>query len=107
MTEPAALSANPNLVAEAYPAIQNLPEPTLSEIARVSEGNPYFMEEIVKTLMNEPFNYPTRFTPCCKPASILCRQTREVWHCWLPWWVVCSGRGRYWRRLINRLGRDY
>jgi class 3 adenylate cyclase len=45
------LSANPNLVAEAYPAIQNLPEPTLSEIARVSEGNPYFMEEMVKTLM--------------------------------------------------------
>ncbi|MEK7312527.1 MAG: AAA family ATPase, partial [Chloroflexota bacterium] len=45
------LPTNPHLVAEAYPAIQNLPEPTLSEIARVSEGNPYFMEEMVKTLL--------------------------------------------------------
>jgi class 3 adenylate cyclase len=40
-----------HIVAEAYPVLRNLPEPTLSQIARVAEGNPYFMEEIVKSLM--------------------------------------------------------
>lgn len=45
------LPADAHIVAQAYPAIEELPEPTLAQIARVSEGNPYFMEEMVKTLL--------------------------------------------------------
>jgi predicted ATPase len=37
-------------VAKAYPSIATLPESTLAEIARLAEGNPYFMEEVVKGL---------------------------------------------------------
>jgi class 3 adenylate cyclase len=44
------LPIDPQLVAQAYPAIEDLPAATLSEIARVAEGNPYFMEEMVKSL---------------------------------------------------------
>jgi len=44
------LPLDAQLVAQAYPAIEELPLATLSEIARISEGNPYFMEEMVKSL---------------------------------------------------------
>ncbi len=44
------LPIDAHLVAQAYPAIEELPEATLSEIARVAEGNPYFMEEMVKSI---------------------------------------------------------
>ncbi|HKZ69470.1 MAG TPA: adenylate/guanylate cyclase domain-containing protein, partial [Anaerolineales bacterium] len=46
-----ALPTEPHIVAEAYPVLRNLPSATLAQIARVAEGNPYFMEEIVKGLM--------------------------------------------------------
>jgi predicted ATPase len=44
------LPVDAKLVAQAYPSIEDLPPATLSEIARVAEGNPYFMEEMVKSL---------------------------------------------------------
>lgn len=44
------LPLDAQLVSQAYPAIEELPEATLGEIARIAEGNPYFMEEMVKSL---------------------------------------------------------
>lgn len=44
------LPSTARVVAAAYPAIQDLPETTLARIAHAAEGNPYFMEEIVKAL---------------------------------------------------------
>lgn len=46
---PLALEAE--LVAKAYPDIQTLPKKVLQEIATRAEGNPYFLEEIVKSLV--------------------------------------------------------
>jgi class 3 adenylate cyclase len=45
------LTITPDLVREAYPDLQALPADILKEIALHAEGNPYFMEEIVKTLV--------------------------------------------------------
>lgn len=42
---------NPELVALAYPDLQNLPDELLNILAAKAEGNPYFMEEIVKSLV--------------------------------------------------------
>jgi class 3 adenylate cyclase len=39
------------VVAGAYPDMQDLPKQVLQEIATRAEGNPYFMEEIVKNLV--------------------------------------------------------
>lgn len=39
------------MVAQAYPDIHDLPQNILREIAIRSEGNPYFLEEIVKSLL--------------------------------------------------------
>jgi class 3 adenylate cyclase/predicted ATPase len=38
-----------DVVAAAYPSLRYLPEATLMELARQSEGNPYFLEEMVKS----------------------------------------------------------
>ncbi len=46
---PLALEAE--VVAEAYPDMHDLPKQILQEIATRAEGNPYFMEEIVKNLV--------------------------------------------------------
>jgi class 3 adenylate cyclase len=46
------LELTPELVATAYPAMAAMPQPMLAEIARTSEGNPYYMEEMVKNLMS-------------------------------------------------------
>lgn len=49
------LPASADLVAAAYPDLAGLPKPLLEELARRGEGNPYFIEEMVKTLMrNKP-----------------------------------------------------
>jgi len=47
--EPLTLSAE--LVRQAYPDLQSIPTPVLDEISLHAEGNPYFLEEIVKTLV--------------------------------------------------------
>jgi len=47
--EPLAFSAS--LVARAYPDLQPWPAASLEEIGSRSEGNPYFLEEIVKSLL--------------------------------------------------------
>jgi class 3 adenylate cyclase len=47
--EPIAFDAA--LIARAYPDLQSLPERILNMIAGKAEGNPYFMEEIVKSLV--------------------------------------------------------
>ncbi|GAB4500645.1 MAG: hypothetical protein Fur0035_01850 [Anaerolineales bacterium] len=39
------------LVAEAYPDLQRVAAPVLAEIGTRAEGNPYFLEEIVKSLV--------------------------------------------------------
>ena len=39
------------MVAQAYPDLRDLPEDVLHEIAVRAEGNPYFLEEIVKSLL--------------------------------------------------------
>ncbi len=44
------LELNSSLVKEAYPALENMPEATLSSLAVRAGGNPYFLEEMVKTL---------------------------------------------------------
>jgi class 3 adenylate cyclase len=45
------LSANAVTVATAYPELRSLPEDVLSELAVKAEGNPYFLEEMVKSLL--------------------------------------------------------
>jgi predicted ATPase len=45
------LTLDADMVAKAYPDIRDLPEDILHEIAIRSEGNPYFLEEIVKSLL--------------------------------------------------------
>jgi len=45
------LMANAKTVASAYPELRKTPEAVLSELAVKSEGNPYFLEEMVKTLL--------------------------------------------------------
>lgn len=45
------LTITSEMVREAYPDLQSLPTPVLQEISLHAEGNPYFLEEIVKTLV--------------------------------------------------------
>jgi class 3 adenylate cyclase len=45
------LNAEADLVAAAYPDLHDLPKQILQEIATRAEGNPYFLEEIVKSLV--------------------------------------------------------
>jgi class 3 adenylate cyclase len=45
------LELTPALVASAYPAMAAMPSPILANIARTSEGNPYYMEEMVRNVM--------------------------------------------------------
>jgi class 3 adenylate cyclase len=49
--EVAPLELNSKMVGEAYTDLHNLPESVLKEIATRAEGNPYFLEEIVKSLV--------------------------------------------------------
>ncbi len=39
-----------DVVADAYPSIRSLPEPMLTELIQQADGNPYFLEEMVKSL---------------------------------------------------------
>jgi predicted ATPase len=45
------LELSGELVSKAYPDLHGLPETVLKEIALRAEGNPYFLEEIVKSLV--------------------------------------------------------
>jgi class 3 adenylate cyclase len=45
------LSANAATVSAAYPELHSLPEAVLRELAVKAEGNPYFLEEMVKSLV--------------------------------------------------------
>lgn len=47
----APLTITHELVRQAYPDLQTVPTPVLQEISLHAEGNPYFLEEIVKTLV--------------------------------------------------------
>jgi predicted ATPase len=45
------LPSSSEIVAEAYPALHSLPTGLLSDLAQRAEGNPYYLEEMVKSLM--------------------------------------------------------
>lgn len=45
------LTLESEMVAKAYPDMRDMPEDVLHEIAIRAEGNPYFLEEIVKSLL--------------------------------------------------------
>ena len=45
------LNLSTNLVRQAYPDLQNVPESILEEVSTHAEGNPYFLEELVKSLI--------------------------------------------------------
>lgn len=45
------LSTSASTVAEAYPELRSLPEAVLAELSGKAEGNPYFLEEMVKSLI--------------------------------------------------------
>jgi len=47
----APLPANAELVATAYPILSKYPKSILQTLARQAEGNPYFLEEMVKSLI--------------------------------------------------------
>lgn len=51
VTRLAAIPFTAALVAEAYPDLQHVAAPVLAEIGTRAEGNPYFLEEIVKSLI--------------------------------------------------------
>lgn len=46
-----ALPKTAETVAAAYPGLVTLPDPVLTSLAGYSEGNPYFLEEIIRTLL--------------------------------------------------------
>jgi len=50
------LAVNPQIVASAYPSLRIYPDSALMEIAERSDGNPYFMEELAKSLMKSGLN---------------------------------------------------
>jgi class 3 adenylate cyclase len=50
------LTFNPEMVAAAYPDLRSLPSHILEELANRAEGNPYFLEEIVKGLVRSGLN---------------------------------------------------
>ena len=45
------LPVSAEIVAAAYPVLVGLPEETLAKLAQRAEGNPYFLEEMVKSLL--------------------------------------------------------
>ena len=45
------LPVSSDIVREAYPALKKAPDSLLSALAERSQGNPYFLEELVKSLM--------------------------------------------------------
>ncbi len=45
------LAFTTEMVATAYPDLKSFPEPLLDELANRAEGNPYFLEEIIKGLL--------------------------------------------------------
>jgi len=45
------LPVDPAMVAQAYPILRNLPREALAMIANLTDGSPYFMEELVKSLV--------------------------------------------------------
>jgi class 3 adenylate cyclase len=45
------LAVNARIVAAAYPELRSIPETVLTELAKRAEGNPYFLEEMVKGLL--------------------------------------------------------
>lgn len=45
------LQFSPEMVANAYPDLKHLPAPILEQIGSHAEGNPYFLEEIVKSMV--------------------------------------------------------
>jgi class 3 adenylate cyclase len=49
----APLPISAEIVAEAYPALSAFPESIRAELARRAEGNPYFLEELVKGLSQD------------------------------------------------------
>jgi len=46
------LAVNAQTVADAYPALRSFPDEVLEEIADRSDGNPYFMEELAKSVVS-------------------------------------------------------
>ncbi len=48
-----ALPEQADLVAMAYPALRGLSQEVLQAIAELTDGNPYFMEELAKSLVND------------------------------------------------------
>jgi len=49
----APLPVNAKIVAEAYPTLNAFPDSILTELAQRAEGNPYFLEEMVKGLSQD------------------------------------------------------
>jgi class 3 adenylate cyclase len=45
------LAVTAQTVSSAYPALRSYPEPVLEQIAERSDGNPYFLEELAKSLL--------------------------------------------------------
>jgi class 3 adenylate cyclase len=45
------LPVSSEIVREAYPALKEAPDPLLSALAERAEGNPYFLEELVKNVL--------------------------------------------------------
>jgi predicted ATPase len=52
------LEVSSEMVSEAYPDLRNVSKPVLSELAWRSDGNPYFLEELVKSLVKSGFIQP-------------------------------------------------
>ncbi|MBS3752187.1 MAG: AAA family ATPase [Anaerolineales bacterium] len=50
------LPASSEIVREAYPALESAPEKVLEELAQRAEGNPYYLEELVKRLFQTGYD---------------------------------------------------
>jgi class 3 adenylate cyclase len=46
------LPISPDVVREAYPALEAVPEEVLCTLAERAEGNPFYLEELVKSMLN-------------------------------------------------------
>ena len=50
------LAVNSQTISSAYPALRIYPESVLNELSERSDGNPYFMEELAKSLLKSGLN---------------------------------------------------
>ncbi len=83
------------IVGSAYPTLSSLPKPILGELAYRSDGNPYFLEELVKSLVKSGLLEPGHTD--IEIVDQLRSQPPEILTCVAASavrWAICRGSAR-------------